>query len=193
MLKGIVKLQYRKIIDAASRKPWDQFVFNDTHLEFYMQAQRLDPGGQYPTFRLLLENVAKADQLHYLTSTAAIGYIRQLNDLIPDVTNRDGKRCLPFKNFRFEIIDSHIQDKSQHKIAIWFYSEPLTWIDTIDNNLLIAYGDQSAALAVGNEVETDLIPLSPYLSISHFSFPGKAENRTDHEHVSANGSPNLPG
>jgi hypothetical protein len=171
MPKGIIKLGYRKVIDAASRKAWDQYVFNDTYLEFYMQAQRLDPDGKYQTFRHLLENVAGAEQLHYLTSTAAIGYIRQLKDIIPDVANRFGKLCLPFKNFKFEIIDSHIQDKSQHKVAIWFYSEPLTWIDTIDNNLLITYGNKLEEMAAGFEIETDLIPLTPFLSISHFSFP----------------------
>lgn len=173
MQKGIIKLGYRKIIDAAARKAWDQYVFNDTHLEFYMQAQRLDPEGKFPTFRLLQEKVAGADQLHYLTSTAAIGYIRQLNDLIPDVANRFGKLCLPFRNFRFEIIDSHIQDKSQHKIAIWFYSDPLTWIETVENNLVIAYGIKVDELAAGIELETDLIPLSPFLSITHFSHSGK--------------------
>ncbi|RRB02881.1 hypothetical protein [Larkinella rosea] len=169
MQKGIIKLGYRKIIDASTHNAWDQFVFNDTHLEFYMQAQRLDPAGKFPTFRLLKEHVAGADQLHYLTSTAAIGYIRQLNDLIPDVANRFGKRCLPFQQFRFEIIDSHIQDKSQHKISIWFYSDPVTWIDTVENNLLIACGDKTAELPTGDELQTDLIPLSPFLSITHFS------------------------
>ncbi|GAB3935522.1 hypothetical protein [Larkinella terrae] len=173
--KGIIKLCYRKIIDASSQKPWDQMVFNDTHLEFYMQAQRLDPESKYPTFRLLRENLPRAEQLHFLTSTAAIGYIRQLNDQVPDVTNQFGKLCLPFKNFKFEIIDSHIQDKSQHKIAIYFYSEPLTWLDTIGTNLLIVYGDQTTQLAAGQGLETDLIPLVPFLSISHISFPGKVE------------------
>lgn len=192
MYKGIVKLSYRKIIDAASRKAWDTFVFNDTHLEFYMQAQRLDPEGKFPTFGQLREALGHADQLQYLTSTAAIGYIRQLNDLIPDVANQSGKLCLPFKNFRFEIIDSHIEDKSQHRIAIWFYSEPLTWIDTIGNNLLIAYGDRTEELTTGQAVETDLIPLGPSLSISHFSLPAKPVNQHLNGYAYANGSPDLP-
>ena len=59
-----------------------------------------------------------------------------------------------------------MQNKEAHKVAILFYSEPLTWIDTIDKQLLIAYGDQREALQAGNEVETDMISLQPYLSIS---------------------------
>ncbi|GAB3255189.1 hypothetical protein GCM10027347_16070 [Larkinella harenae] len=192
MVKGLIKLSYRKIIDAASRKAWDTFVFNDTHLEFYMQAQQLDPEGKFPTFQLMRENLGREDQLQYLTSTAAIGYIRQLNNIIPDVANQQGKLCLPFRNFRFEIIDSHIHNKSQHRIAIWFYSEPLTWIDTIDHQLLVAYGDQTAELATGQEIETDQIPLCPFLSISHFSARQIHLSQHTKEHVHTNASPNLP-
>lgn len=163
-----IRLCYRKIIDADSRKPWDRAVFDDTHLEFYMQAQRLDPDGKYPTFQELTENVPKADQLHYLASTAAVAYIRQLKDIVPDIANAYGKLCLPFKNFKFEIIQSHITDKSQHRIAIWFYSEPLTWIDTIGNQLLIAYCGENPVLN-NQEMETDMITLVPFLSISQYS------------------------
>jgi hypothetical protein len=165
----IVRLCYRKIIDANSQKVWDKAVFDDTHLEFYMQAQRLDPDGKYTTLQELTENISNADQLHYLTSTAAIGYIRQLKEVIPDMANAYGKLCLPFKNFKFEIIHSHMMDKSQHKVAIWFYSEPLTWIDTIENQLLIAFGDQSETIRNGVEVETEMIALVPHLSISHLN------------------------
>jgi len=164
---NLIRLCYRKIIDADSRKAWDKAVFDDTHLEFYMQAQRLDPEGKFNTFLELNENLPNVDQLNYLTSTAAIGYIRQLKDIVPDVANAYGKLCLPFKNFKFEIIDSHIQDKAQHKIAIWFYSEPLTWIETVGNQLLIAYGNQLEN--TGKEIETEMIPLVPYLSISHIN------------------------
>lgn len=163
-----IRLCYRKIIDSDSSKAWDKAVFDATHLEFYMQAQRLDPEGTFSTFAELLENVPNADQLHYLASTAAIGYIRQLNDVMPDIANAYGKLCLPFKNFKFEIIDSHIENKTQHKIGIWFYSEPLQWIETVGNQLLISY-QQAVESEPGKEIETDMITLVPYLSISHFT------------------------
>ena len=164
----IARLCYRKIIDADSRKAWDKAVFDATHLEFYMQAQRLDPEGKFNTFQELIENVHNADQLHYLTSTAAVGYIRQLKDIIPDIANTHGKLCLPFKNFKFEIIDSHIHEKAQHKVAIYFYSEPVIWIETVHNQLLISYETAFENIVVGKEMETDMIPLVPFLSISHF-------------------------
>jgi hypothetical protein len=163
-----IRLCYRKIIDSDSPKAWDKAVFDATHLEFYMQAQRIDPDGKFSTFGELLLNIPNADQLHYLASTAAIGYIRQLNDVMPDITNAYGKLCLPFKNFKFEIIDSHIEIKTSHKIAIWFYSEPLQWIDTVGNQLLISY-QETNLLEPGKEIETDMITIAPFLSISHFT------------------------
>lgn len=166
--KGLIRLAYRKIIDASSEKLWDKYVFDDTYMEFYMQAQSYNVGDRYTTFQELLDNVPNADRLHYQTSTAAIGYIRQLNGLMPDIANTSGKLCVPFTQFKFEIIQSHVQQKEAHRVAIIFYSELLTWLDTINNTLLIAYDDQRAALREGRAIDTDMITLQPHLSISSF-------------------------
>lgn len=168
MIKGLIRLSYRKIIDAASQKLWDKYVFDDTYMEFYMQAQSYNQDGRYTTFQELLDNVPNADRLHYQTSTAAIGYIRQLNGIIPEIANASGKLCLPFTQFMFEIIQSHVQNKDAHRVAISFYSEPLTWLDTLGNALLITYGDQREAIRAGKVVDTDMVTLQPYLTISSF-------------------------
>lgn len=168
MAKGIIRLCYKKIIDVNAQKQWERYIFEDTYREFFMQSQFYNQEEKYHTFQELIANVPAADKLHYLVSTAAINYIRQLNDLIPDITNTQQQLCLPFKNFRFEIIQSNTQRKEEHKVAIYFYSEPLTWIDTIDNHLLIAYGNQKDAINNGEEIQTDLIGLQAFLSISSF-------------------------
>lgn len=168
MAKGIIRLCYKKIIEADAQKTWEKHVFEDTYIEFFMQSQFFNQEEKYNTFQEILANVPAADKLHYLVSTAAINYIRQLNDLIPDITNVHQQLCLPFKNFRFEIMQSHTQRKAEHKVAIYFYSDALTWVDTIDNQLLIAYGNQSDALNSNTELQTDLIALQPFLSISSF-------------------------
>ncbi|GAB3979906.1 hypothetical protein GCM10028806_46280 [Spirosoma terrae] len=166
MTKGLIRLSYRKIIDASSQKLWDKYVFDDTHMEFYMQAQLYNKDDKYNTFQELIDNVPQAEKLHYLTSRAAVGYIRQLNGVIPDVLNSSGKVCLPFTQFTFEILRSHVSNKDMHKIALTFYSEPITWIDTLGDALLIAYGDKRESLSNGDEVETDTLYLQPFLSIS---------------------------
>ncbi len=145
-MKGLIRLSFAKLIDASSQKPWDKTVFEETYQEFFMQAQLYNPQNQYQTFQELPDNVPNAAQLHYLTSRVALGYLKQLNQLIPDVVNAFGQPCLPFTQFKFEIRASHVQQKEAHKLAIYFYSDPLTWIDTLDNQLLIAYGGQREAL-----------------------------------------------
>lgn len=165
MIKGLIRLCYRKSIDATAIKTWDKYVFEDTYKEFYMQAQQFDQQQQYATFREMLEKIPKADQMHYLVSTAATGYIRQLNEKMPDVVNVLGDLFVPFRNFRFEIIQSHIQHKDQHKVAISFYSETFTWIDTVHDRLLLAQGNQTEAIASGREVETHMLVLRPDVGI----------------------------
>lgn len=141
-------------------------VFEDTYKEYFMQAQQFDQLKQYNTFRELLEKEPKADRMHNLVSTAAIGYLRQLNGLIPEVTNTSGKLFLPFSNFRFELLQSHIKDKSQHKVVIYFYSDHMVWLDTIDRFMLLANSNQTEALEASEEVETELLEIVPNLSIS---------------------------
>lgn len=168
MAKGLVKLCYLKIIDENSQGLWEKSVFDDTYMEFFMQAQFYNQDGKYQTFQELVRHIPAAEKLHYLVSTAAINYIRQLNGQIPDITNGLGKLCLPFQNFRFEILQSHIHHKKHHKVAVYFYSEPLIWLDTIHEQLLITHLHQKEALFNGNEVITEMVHLEANLTISSF-------------------------
>ncbi|MBO9638113.1 MAG: hypothetical protein J7576_08095 [Siphonobacter aquaeclarae] len=165
MSHRIIRLGFRKLISRASDKPWEQFVYEDTRRELFMQAQYFNPDGKYATFSELIAQVPAAEKLHALTSTAAVGYLRQLDGKIPDILNAYGRRCLPFSDFRFEVIQSHFRKKEEHTVAVTFYSDPLTWIDMPGTYWLVAYGDRRDDLEAGREVETDLIPQQPFLSI----------------------------
>lgn len=168
-MKGLITFRYSKIIDRGSSKTkWDQYVFDDTYREFFMQAQEFDQEGNYSTFHEILANVPKAEEMHYLVSTAAVSYIRQLNNYIPNVLNTAGKTCLPFKNFRFEILQSHTRDKNQHRIAIHFFSEEIIWIDSLGKHLIFALGDQLGLLKSGLKVETDTLIMPSDLGICSF-------------------------
>lgn len=168
MVKGLVRFCYSKVIDASASGTWEKYVFDDTYREFFMQAQYYNQQQQFSTFREILENDPKADRLHALVSTAAIGYLRQLNERIPDITNVAGKAVIPFRNFRFEIIQSHVKDKYQHKIAIHFYSDVLTWIDTVQNLFLLSIGDQREALRNAQMIDTEMVAWRPNLGVSSF-------------------------
>ncbi|BAV04236.1 hypothetical protein SAMN05421788_10435 [Filimonas lacunae] len=161
MLKGVIRLCYRKVIDINASKPWDKLVFADTYQEFLLQAQLYNPDKRYSTFGELITHAPGADKLHFLVSAAVTGYLQQLDSRVPDVMNALGKLFLTFKHYRFEIINSHIQDKTQHQVAVNFYTEPLLWHDTIGNQLLLSVPGNKE----NGEQLTELFTLPPFVSI----------------------------
>jgi hypothetical protein len=136
-------------------------VFEDTYAEFKLQAQNYNQEKRFNSFSEILRNVAGAEKLHFLVSAAAIGYLQQLNGIIPDITNNLGKLFLKFSNYHFEIVNSDLSDISKHQIALSFFSDEITWIDTISDYLLIAEAPEN----VQKEIQTHLLLLRPFLSI----------------------------
>lgn len=164
----LIQLSYRKIIDAQSHSLWEQYVFDDTYSEFLMQVQLYNTAGKYQAFSKLLAANPKAEKLHFLVSPAAAGYINQLGNKMPDIKNTSGKTFLPFHSYRFEIIDSHIQNKKEHRVAICFYSNLLQWLDTIGDNLLVSLNTKGTNNS--EVIQTDLVKLQPFMSIHSIQF-----------------------
>ena len=165
MATNIIRLSYRKIIDRSSANAWDRLVFDDTYTEFLMQSQFYNQEKKYHRLDELINNVPGADKLHFLVSSAVIGYLKQLNGKIPGPLNSQGKYFLTFTSYRFEIIHSDIRDKSAHQVAVNFYSEPLVWQATVGDQLLVSPLSQVAG---DDGVLTELIQLQPSLNIYSF-------------------------
>lgn len=163
MAQKIIRLCYRKIIDAASTSAWDKLAFDSTYTEFRMQAQLFNQGNAYKTFGEILLNNPSAAQLHFLVSAAITGYVQQLQGVVPDITDSLGRRCLTFKQYRFEIINSDVVNSEAHQIAINFFSEPMLWHATIGNYLLLSH---LSALGTDDGLPTHQLELKPFLSIS---------------------------
>lgn len=161
MQKAIIRLCYRKIIDIQASKPWDKYVFEDTYTEFLLQSQLYNQEKKYTAFSDLLHHVPAAEKLHFLVSAAAIGYLQQLQGKVPDLVNNLGRLFLPFKNFRFEIINSDIKDKSKHQVAINFFTDELVWHNTINNQLLLSVPGH----AEDGDILTELFTIPPFVSI----------------------------
>lgn len=166
MEKKIITLCYRKIIDSNSGKPWEKLVFEDSYKEFKMQAQLYNQEQKYSSFAELLHHVKGAEKLHFLVSGAITGYLRQLNEVVPDIANNLGRLFLRFKQFKFELINSDIAHIEKHRIAISFYSEPLIWHDTIAPYLLT-----SSLNSQGDDVLTDMFAIQPFLTIHSLQTP----------------------
>lgn len=160
MKKRTITLCYRKIIDKNSLKPWEKLVFEDSYREFKIQAQLYNQEKGYQTFSELIHQVKGAEKLHFLVSAAVINYIRQLNDVVPDILNAIGKQFLRFTQFKFEIINSDLKNSDKHCVAISFYTEPIAWIDTIAPYLITAAKPEQ-----NGEVITDMFLMQPFLTI----------------------------
>jgi hypothetical protein len=158
----IIRLCYRKIIDVSSQGIWDKYVFESTYAEFLLQSQFYNQEKKYTNFGELLLNVKGADKLHFLVSAAVTGYLQQLGGKVPDILNNLGKHFLAFKNFQFEIVNSDVKNKSRHQVAINFFSEPLTWHESINNYLLVSPVHEEKN---NDGALTELVQLQPFLSI----------------------------
>ncbi len=169
MQKGIIRLCYRKVIDAQSSKPWDKLVFEDTYTEFLMQSQLYNHEKKYASFSDIITHVPAAERLHFLVSAAVIGYLQQLQGKVPDLTNNLGRLFLPFNNYRFEIINSDIKDRLKHRVAINFFTDHLVWHDTIDKQLLLSISGNTE----NGETLTELFTLPPFVSIYSLITPGQ--------------------
>ena len=85
MGQKIIRLCYRKIIDSSSQKIWDKYVFDSTYTEFRLQAQFYNQQKKYKTFGELIQHVLNAEKLHFLVSASITGYLKQLNETVPDI------------------------------------------------------------------------------------------------------------
>jgi len=167
-MKGIIRLQYRKIIGADAQQPWEKYVFNDSYAEFLLQVQLYNREKKYSSFSEVIAHVPEAGKLHFLVSASVVGYLRQLNGQVPDIRNTSGKLFIPFKGYRFEIIHSDIRDKSKHQVAINFMSEPVIWHETIGDQLLVSVNGEQEA---GDEILTEQFSMQPFLSIYSLKKP----------------------
>jgi hypothetical protein len=161
MYKGMIRLCYRKVIDVHSVKPWDKLVFDDTYTEFLLQSQFYNQEKKYRSFSDLITHVPAAEKLHFLVSAAVIGYLQQLQGKVPDLLNSLGRLFLPFNNYRFEIINSDIKDKTKHQVAINFITNHLVWHETINDQLLLSIPGNME----NGEQLTELFTLPLFVSI----------------------------
>jgi hypothetical protein len=170
-MKGIIKFGFQKIIDHTTLSAWDTCVFEDTWMEYKMQAANYNQPNKTTLFSTIIKENTAAEKLHYAVSTAAIGYIRQLQGMIPGLQDVHGKCIIPFRNFKFNIIQSDTVNNKLHKVEIIFISEPLTLLDVFNGLYLIALGDQQQRLKEGEEIETTLIPQVGQLAVFSFINP----------------------
>jgi len=159
-----IRLAYRIMIDSKASILWDQYVFEDTFREYKMQQQLFNSKeSPVATFRELLAENEKAEQLHFLTGIAANTYIQQLKGKLHRVPDVLGNQYFPFVNYQLDVVNSDISDSSKHRIGITFYSPLLTLVDIINNCYLV-----STVTDDTQGFETIMFPVQQNLAICYF-------------------------
>lgn len=130
-----------------------------------MQAQNFSAGTLYTSYAQLLQHFPNAQKLAAMVTPSVTGYVQQLGGIIPEILNTLDRRFLRSRSFQFEIINSDINDRDKHVVAINFFSEPLIWHDTINNYLLVSPHNTETPNDEDAEALTELFQLQPYLNI----------------------------
>jgi hypothetical protein len=132
-----------------------------------MKIQAYNPGNKFSRFTEIVVHDGRANSLHYKTSFAVLHHIEKLGNRIPGLQDAARRITLPFVTPEFKVLESSATDKSIHKVAVIYISDTMTLIDSFGDYLLLAMGDQSAAI-VDETVETFLLAVQDNLSIINY-------------------------
>jgi hypothetical protein len=143
MYKAKIKLVYKQVIDASSESSFEKAIIHASYQEFLLKSQAYNTEGKFKTFSRMKANDGRANSLHYKLSFSVLHFIDQLDHKIPVVKDNLGNK-LSFDTAAFELIESHTEDGSLHKVAINYQTETLTLIDFMGDYLLLTSADANS-------------------------------------------------
>jgi hypothetical protein len=167
MAKALIKLAYRQIIDANSTGSFEKKIFHDSYAEFLLKIQTYNPENKFTTFSEIVANDGRANSLHYKCSFAVLHHIETLKNKIPGLMDAAGRVAIPFDVPEFKVLESGINDKSLHKIAIIYTTDIFTLVNSFGEYLLLATGDQSESIEDPG-LETFTLKMQENLSIINY-------------------------
>ncbi|POY35291.1 hypothetical protein C3K47_16030 [Solitalea longa] len=163
MSKAFIKLAYKQVIHSGSVTPFEQAVFNDTYAELLMQVQVYNPQKLFNNWAELTTAVPKAAQnVPYKTAFSIGLYVKELTNVIPGLTDNLDQANIPFANYKFEIIDSHFENRQKHKVSITYLTATFTLLTSFGEYLVLSTNTASTA---GTSTDTIVIKMQPGLSV----------------------------
>lgn len=160
MYKAKIKLVYKQFIDESSVSSFEKAIFNASYQEFLLKSQAYNMNGRLKSFSKIKSNDGRANSLHYKLSFAVVHFISQLNNKIPVIKDNLGNK-ISFETARFELIESHTEDISLHKVAINYETAILTLIEFMGEFLLLTCDNFDE----NKTAETFVLRIQPHLSI----------------------------
>jgi len=163
MAKALLTIAYRQILDASSQEDFAKGVLYFSYEEFKLKLQTYNPEGRWNTFTELKAADGRANSLHYKTGFAVTGLIQTLHNKIPVLKDTLGRQLL-FETHQFELIESALDNKLQHQVAIHYFTPVLKLHAIIGEYLLLSYTDQEDKIPA----DTFLLAMQPGVSISTY-------------------------
>jgi hypothetical protein len=112
----------------------------NSHEELLLKSQAYNPGGRLRKFSELVAADSRANSLHYKTSFAIDPWINLLKNQIPGFADHAGKP-LPFDTYRFQLIESDLDNFDLHEVAIHYITAPFFWLATIGDTMVLSNAD----------------------------------------------------
>ena len=160
MCKAKVKLIYRQVMDETSSSPFEKAILQASYQEFLLKSQAYNREGKFKTFSKMKANDGRANSLHYKLDFSVGHFIARLDHKIPLVKDNLGNK-LSFETARFELIESHIEDISLHKVAINYETSELCLVELLGEYMLLTADNP----ADSEQLQTFVLRMQPALSI----------------------------
>jgi hypothetical protein len=176
MPAALIQLAYRQIIDALSSTVLEKRIFHDSYAEFILKIQAYNQEGKFKLYSDIVANDGRANSLHYKTGFAILHHLETLKGKIPGLYDTAGRMQVSFEVPEFKVLESSLEDKSLHKIAITYLTAPLLLIDRFGEYMLLAEGNEETELV--NGVNTFTLRMQPDLSIINYK---PVEERSEHK------------
>ena len=160
MSKAKIKVVYRQLIDESCQSAFEKAIFQASYDEFLLKSQAYNSEGKFKTFSKIKANDGRANSLHYKLSFSVGHFIAQLNNKMPVIKDNRGNK-IAFEVANFELIESHIEDISLHKVAINYETGLLSLIEIMGEYLLLT----SDNLPEHGPIDTFVLRMQPDLSI----------------------------
>jgi hypothetical protein len=105
----------------------------------------------------------RANSLQQKIGFSILYLVSQLNNKIPLIKDNLGV-SLDFETPKFELIASHTEDISQHRVAVYYETAALTLIEFMGEYLLLANSGKAENMLSS----TFVVKMQPNLSIVHY-------------------------
>lgn len=160
MCKAKIKLVYRQVMDSSSEAAFEKAILQASYQEFLLKSQVYNREGKFKTFSKIKANDGRANSLHYKLDFSVGHFIVQLDRKMPLVKDNLGNK-LSFETARFELIESHTEDISLHKIAINYETAELNLVELFGEYMLLTYDDPANV----EQLQTFVLRMQPDLSV----------------------------